>query len=178
MIPYTGDASLPISIYDTIRTAVLNQQGFSVVSEVLPLAATETATFLIKNPTGSGKVLKLNFILCGLLQSVGSATGNQDVFRLYLDPTVTANGTAVTISNLYSTSSPAASVMTAFSSPTVTANGTKLGVYAVATQGNDTCLMPQHLTRILDPGHSWLFTQAGIVNGASTGIVQLEWIEV
>lgn len=197
-LPITSDeGALPVVVNDAVTTAntlaveadgsitagssvamdVENSKGFSVVSEVLPLAATETAVFLVKNPSGSGKKLKLNLMLLGLLQSVGSATGNQDAFRLYLDPTITANGTALTINNLYSQTGAPATVMTAFFSPTVTANGTKLGTYAVSTQGNGTAIVPQAGTRILDPNHNWLITQTGIVNGAATGIVQMEWIE-
>jgi hypothetical protein len=155
---------------------VENGKGFSLVAEILPAVATETPILLIKNPNGSSVTLKVLQLILGLLASVGSATGNNSVFRLYLDPTITVNGTVVTISNLYSKTGAPASVMTAFSSPTVTANGTKLGAYTVASQ-EGALFLPQSLTRLLDPNHAWLITQTAIVNGASTGVVQLEWIE-
>jgi hypothetical protein len=195
-LPVTSDdGALPVAITDPVSLNILavevdgsitagevvvmeveTGKGFSVVSEVLPVAATETAVFLIKNPNASGKNLKLLNLIMGLSPSVGSATGNNDVFRLYVDPTITTNGTALTVSNLNSETSPPATVMTAFSSPTIAANGTKLAAYDVSSSGGST-LIPQGGTRILGPNHSWLITQTGVVNGASTGVIVLEWVE-
>jgi hypothetical protein len=166
------------SIYaaNALELDVAAGKGFSVVSEVLPGAATETPVFLIKNPVGSGKKMKVSLLIFGISPSVGSATGNTDLFRLYADPTITTNGTALTINNLDTQTGPPASAMTAFSSPTVTANGTKLGTYCVSSQAGSLTI-PQNASRVLDVGHNWLITQVGIVNGAATGIIQLEWIE-
>jgi len=196
-LPVTSDqGALPTVITDAVTTAntlaiesdgsintgdvlaldVENSKGFGVISEVLPIAATETAVFLIKNPTGSGKKFKITNLILGISPSVGSATGNNSIFRLYLDPTITTNGTALTINNLYSQTSPPASVMAAFSSPTIAVNGAKLASYSVDSQSGG-FLLPQSGTRLLDPNHNYLITQQGIVNGASTGLILLEWIE-
>jgi hypothetical protein len=164
---YTGDA---------LELDVATGRGFSVVSEVLPLAATETPVFLIKNPNGSGKKLKVSLLILGISPSVGSATGNTDLFRLYADPTITTNGTALTINNLDTQTGPPASSMTAFFSPTIASNGTKLGTYCVSSQAGSLTIS-QNASRVLDANHNWLITQTGIVNGTATGIIQLEWIE-
>jgi hypothetical protein len=196
-LPITSDeGGQPVVITDAVTTAntlsieadgsittgdvraldVENNKGFSVVAEVLPIATTETPIFLLKNPNASGVTLKVMQFILGLLASVGSATGNNAILRLYLDPTITANGTALTISNLASKTGVPASVMTAFSSPTITANGTKLGAYSLASQ-EGSLFLPQNFTRLLGSNHNWLITQTAIVNGTSTGVVQIEWIE-
>jgi hypothetical protein len=195
-LPVTSDdGALPVAITDpvslnvigvesdgsiytgtTLELDVATGKGFGTVSEVLPVSAGETPVFLIKNPNGSGKKLKVSLLILGISPSVGSATGNTDLFRLYADPTITTNGTALTISNLDTQTGPPTSVMTAFFSPTVSANGTKLGTYCVSSQSGS-LVVPQNAGRVLDANHNWLITQIGVVNGAATGVIQLEWIE-
>jgi hypothetical protein len=170
------EADGSITTGDVRALDVENNKGFSVIAEVLPATTAETPVFLIKNPNASGVTLKVLQFLMGILASVGSATGNNAIFRLYLDPTITTNGTALTISSLYSKTGASTSVLTAFSSPTIAANGTKLGAYTIASQ-EGTLFIPQNLTRLLGPNHSWLITQTSTVNGTATGVIQLEWVE-
>jgi hypothetical protein len=172
----TIEADGSITTGDVRALDVENNKGFSVVAEVLPGVTTETPIFLIKNPNASGVTLKVIQFIMGLLASVGSATGNNAILRLYLDPTITSNGTALTISNLASKTGAPTSVMTAFSSPVIAANGTKIGAYALASQ-EGTLFVPQNFTRLLGANHNWLITQTALVNGTATGVIQLEWIE-
>ena len=100
------------------QDAVADGKGFVVGTNNLTISGTAESDFmLIKNPLGSGKTIKLYKANFGL----DASTVNPTTFRIYRDPTITANGTALTIRNLKK--SGAATAMTAFRAPTISARG-------------------------------------------------------
>jgi len=80
----------------------------------------ETDYLLLKNPSGSNKILKIKKFDLG----VDFNNAPPSVYRIYRDPTITANGTALTISNIRKSGS--VSIASAFRSPTISARGTLL----------------------------------------------------
>lgn len=84
-------------------------------------SGTHNPLLYIKNPSGSGKQLYLYRMTTGI--TVANVFMN---FRLYANPTVSANGTALTISNRDIGHAWGASAMQAYSVPTVTSLGTAI----------------------------------------------------
>lgn len=86
----------------------------------------ETPQFLLKNPVGSGKVLRLTrLVLCT------NVSTNNNIFRLYQNPTITGPGTVLPIVPAWSKSYPSLSAMLAYKVPTVSANGILLSNFCV-----------------------------------------------
>lgn len=104
-----------------IQNHTLLQMSFATSTGINSVAASaETAYFLLKNPTGSNKVLRLFLMRIGHQATTASTTM---AYRLYANPTITANGTALTIVNQRIVSGASATAMQAFRSPTISANG-------------------------------------------------------
>lgn len=83
---------------------------------------TEISAFLIRNPTGSGKIIRL----VDLTALLTNTTGTIVIVRMYHNPTITTNGTTLTIKNASHGGSPGATAMNAYSSPTISANGNRI----------------------------------------------------
>lgn len=105
-----------------LSSSLADQKKVYTISFDYNLASTgEKLALYINNPTGSGKVLKLIDLTIGLTNTVGSMA----IIRLYANPTITANGTAVAIQPSYVGASQPASAMLAYSGPTASANGSQ-----------------------------------------------------
>jgi hypothetical protein len=169
-------ATAPVTSADTAEDHTLNNETFSVARDTTPAAAAESPFIFLKNPTGNAVNLNILSIVCAAISSLGSATGVQTVVRVYSNPTVTVNGTAMTI-NKQRVGSVIASVMQAFSVPTVTANGALLDVFAISSQGESTVDDIIDYTLILQPNNTLLITVQGTVNGPSEVAVVVEWSE-
>jgi len=90
---------------------------YIVTTDEINTATGEIKLFLLKNPSTS-KHLFVEKIL------ISSQDAGQKTFKIYRNPTITTNGTALTINKVRATQS--ASIATAFLSPTISANGTLL----------------------------------------------------
>lgn len=104
---------------------------YGLVTETNVPTSIETRILLIRNPSGSGKVMYLQRLVL-LLTNTSSSSA---VMRFYLQPTIIANGVAATIVNTNIGGGGAASVLTAFTVPTISVNGTF--AYATRVQGGD-----------------------------------------
>lgn len=111
---------------------------------------TETAVFLLKNPSGSGKTVKVDQVF---YSGLGGTNINQ--FRFYFDPTVTANGTSVPAVGSKQIGQASLS-STLFKSPTVTANGTHF--LAVKSQGAGTQNIDFEFGLFVEANHTLLIT--------------------
>lgn len=116
--------------------------GFNSIS-----TPTETDYFLIKNPAASGKVVTLEQVILGVDENIGATYR----VRIYLDPTITTNGTEVTPVNARQVGTVAVS-STTFRSPTISARGTLLFV-TNSTIGNNVIDAGSIL---LDENHNYL----------------------
>lgn len=131
-------------------------------------SGTETPFLLIRNPAASGKTLKLRNFIEGVV-----STNKPTTFRLYFNPTVTANGTAQTIRNKQSGSATAA-VALATTSPTVTAFGNLLNI-AVVVAG--VFIVPEDFTLQIPANNSILLTVNATVNNTEV-TATVDWAEV
>ncbi len=101
---------------------VLLGKAYVVTTNVITIAGTsETAFLLLKNPSGSGKTIRIQKILFGMEGIISIST-----YRIYRDPTITANGTVLTPINLLKGGSYG--VLSVFRAPTITGNGTLMVV--------------------------------------------------
>lgn len=106
------------------QRAVLAGMGFVATTNNITVAnANETVFMLIKNPSNSGKTARLHRLTIG---SDENQANKMAFYRVYRDPTITNNGTALNINNLKK--GAGGSVLTAFKLPTISANGTLLAV--------------------------------------------------
>jgi len=106
------------------QRAVLAGTGFVATTNNITVPnANETVFILIKNPSSSGKTARLHRLTIG---SDENQANKMAFYRIYRDPTITNNGTALNINNLKK--GAGASALTAFKLPTISANGTLLAV--------------------------------------------------
>lgn len=125
--------------------------GYAVTTNNILIAnANENDFLLLKNPAGSGKTIRVERIIFG---SDENQANKSTFFRTYRDPTITGNGTALTINNLKKGGS--AGVMTAFKIPIISARGTlmSVGSYQAPRVSDDT-----ELAVMLQPGENMLIT--------------------
>ncbi len=129
----------------------------------------ENPKVLIKNPIGSGKRMKI--FKFALTTNVSS---NNNSFRFYLNPTVTANGTPLVSNSLNYTASPTISAMQLFSVPTISNNGTILMNFIVGA--TSTLLVPFEKELIIDEGKQLLINVRPNTTGVTFTVVVF-WIE-
>ncbi len=96
-------------------------KGFIVTSNYITISgSTETNFILFRNPSGSGKLIRIHAVAIGMLATV---TGDAARVKFYRDATVTANGTALTIRPLKKTGNNTVTLL-ATTAPTTSALGT------------------------------------------------------
>lgn len=109
---------------DFVAQAVSEARAFTFTTGLGNIAGnTEQPLALLTNPSGSGKKILVTHFLFGT-----DSSNVRSIWRAYKNPTVTANGTALTIVNTYIKPSPMVSAMEAYHMPTVSANGTALNM--------------------------------------------------
>lgn len=133
-------------------------------------AATDNPLMLLRNPSGSGKNIYITAIHAGC-----EITNVNSTFSIFVNPTVTANGTGQDeVANSIGTGAPA-SVALLTTLPTVSAIGTRL---AARTQGQNTnsedVLSAQYIK--IAPDNSILITADPSSNNRAQTI-SIFWIE-
>lgn len=117
-------ADVPVYANDDSNLADAGKM-FSTNFEVTGIGATQIPLVLFRNPSGSGKLVKLYRLTLSNLHTVNSFIR----VRAYVAPTVTSDGTSNGVGcTLIGGAAPAA---VAFTSPTVSANGTRVTQYVV-----------------------------------------------
>lgn len=143
-------ASDPITVvFDDTNTARQGKLYFVNTGFNSIATPTETVYFLIKNPSGSGKVVTLEQLIVTVDENIGATYR----VRIYLDPTITTNGTSLTPVNARQVGTVAVS-STTFRSPTISANGTLVFV-TNTTIGNN---LIDSGSILLDENHNYLIT--------------------
>jgi hypothetical protein len=94
-------------------------------------AGVNNPIFLMKNPSGSSKVLYIYKMHFGV-----DVENNYANFRLYASPTITTNGTLQTVYNRNIGGGFGASAMQAYTLPTVSANGNEIMNVEVGQNNN------------------------------------------
>jgi len=100
----------------------LNERGtlYSIVFTWTNVGTTEKNLFHLYNPSASGKTIKITKMIMTNFDTVGSFCW----FRVYHTPTITGNGTGLTIVNRKIASAPTASIANAYRDPTTSSVGT------------------------------------------------------
>lgn len=122
-------ADVPVYVNDDSNIADA-QKLFTTNFEVSSIGTTEIPVALFRNPSGSGKLVKLYRLTVSNMHTVTSFIR----VRAYIAPTVTADGTSLTGACTYIGGAAPTSV--AFSSPTVSANGSRVAQYVVPAFSN------------------------------------------
>jgi len=128
----SDQSAIPVAVAggDLWQADTYNGKGFSVITGDITIANTdENNFFLLKNPNASGKLVRIWESIISMTKGTGSAFSN---FRIYKNPTITANGTALTINKIRSSQS-ASSVCSAYYNPTISARGTLIDKFVIAT---------------------------------------------
>jgi hypothetical protein len=150
-----------------------NKEMFATTVELnLPTSGTETNIGILVNPTGETKRIFIYKWVALLTNTVGSIA----TLRFYIQPTITANGTAQSIFNTYIGDS-AASIANVYKSPTTSAKGTF--AFAVNVQGGTggaTIIDDMNGILAIPPGMTMLMT--GTPDGTNRNIiVTFYWAE-
>ena len=162
-------ADVPVYINDDSNLADA-QKLFSTNFEVTGIGTTEIAAVLFRNPSGSGKLVKLSRLTVSNLHTVSSFIR----VRAYVAPTVTSDGTGLTEGCTYI--GGASGVAESFSSPTVSANGSRIAQWVVPAFSN-ALIIPLDFQFILPANTSMLLTaQADGTNRILGG--SLIWAEL
>lgn len=165
---------LPTEIEDELTDYAKAGFAFTVVliDGTVRANSAETAVLYLKNTSS-----KTMYIAAHLL-TPGPTQGNWVNFNVYYNPTVTANGTSVSIVNLLAGSANA-SVMSAFTAPTVTSNGVLIDAIpnsvsnSTAGPFSKRILTPYY---IIPPNNSILFTGVAKANNTPVYAV-VDWFE-
>ena len=122
----------------------------------------------ILNPVDSGKLMKIYYITCGT-----NVSTNNNIFRLYKNPTISSVGTELTSVNL-NFASENVSVCKVYKVPTVSANGTLfMNVISGATTMNQVNFSQK---LILSPGNKILINVRPNTSNVTFSI-NVFWIE-
>ena len=117
----------------------------------LPSSSTETNIVLIKNPSSSGLLASFYRFIMDCITKGGQAT-----FRFYTNPTVTSNGTAVSIGNRHIGHANTSSIQV-FKSPVTSSAGAKFITLSVGKDSNS-FYFPLQGSIILAQNNSLLIT--------------------
>ncbi len=143
--------------------------GYNCASGIITVAlAVETDLILFRNPAGSGKLVEL---FEQVVSIPDSASNVRSVIRIYKNPTITLNGTALGTGGLRN--GQAASVLLASSLPTIAARGTLVQIYGVTYNPVFRAL---DLNRYIEEGDSILLTATPSGAGTNHSLTQA-WIE-
>jgi len=154
---------------DWVARAVGEGRAFTVTTDLQNISGQlETALLYIKNPSGSGINIETTKFLVG-----GDSSSSRAVYRVYDNPTVTADGTSLTIRNTLISDSPQASICEAYMLPTVTDFGALLNM-AIAPSNSPSRGINRHY--YIHPGHSILVTTANSVSNVKT-FSDCYWLE-
>ena len=164
--------SLSIPQAASISNYVSNNQTYTVALDInMTVAGADNPLLLIKNPSGSGKVLFLYKVAFAV--TVQNTSG---LAKLYGDPTITLNGTSVTSQvNNFGDSQPA-SQMNAFQLPTISVLGARMASYYCGQNSNSVSAV-EDMSIHIQPGHSILLTGNPSSNNR-LGTLTIIWVEV
>ena len=109
----------------------------------------ESAQVLILNPANSGKYMQIDRLVLGT-----NVSTNNNIFRVYANPTITSNGTLLTSTCLCLDPNVAAPVCQIYKLPTISNNGTLIANYI----SGPTTSMDHDFGAVLPAGKAILIT--------------------
>lgn len=143
---------------------------FAFPTITFSVSTTESDSIYFVNPSGSGK----NVLFWKNWFEVNTS-GRSNRSAFYLNPTVTVNGTAIAINNLFMGGGNT-TIALAYSAPTVTVRGTLIYSQTI-WQAASPYLMNTEFGWVIPPGTSILMTD--VASGVSTTVAaRWSWAEV
>lgn len=165
-------ADLPTYNLEDLQLAESNKL-FTLNFELTSINDAEIPFVLFRNPTGSGKAVKLKRIV----MANNHTSVSWIKFRAYIAPTVTTAGTAIPIACTH-IGSGASSSMQAFSGSTISANGTlALRLACPAAITAPATILGTEYDYIVEPNIDVLFTVQADGNNRVAAI-NLIWAEI
>ncbi len=156
-----GNLPTVVSSVNDVLERLDNEQAYVSTTDLNSISGTSEHNYmLITNPSSSGKKVMITHFSSGL----NSAT-TRSLLRVYSTPTITTNGTALTVVNTYIKTSPISEVVKIYKDPTISARGTLMDM-----QVNPSDAPSRGMNRylILDEGKSLLCSMQNSVTGIST----------
>lgn len=167
--PVLSTASGGLRVVDELVAFNENGQNYTATTNNITMGTAETPFYYFYNPAGSGKNIRIYNISLAAYGANAAST-----FRLYKSPTITANGTALTVTN-NNIGSAISNVATAFSQPSASSNGTLIRVYSIAAAvSTQNFNIPGYI--ILQPNQALLMTSNSGTNNANT-VCRFDWTE-
>lgn len=160
-----------INVQDVSSSYAEQDKLYSIAAEINLSGTGEVDAFLFRNPSGSGKTVYLTNLIACLISSVGAEVR----IRVYKSPTVTANGTTITISPARIGGSPPASISLCTSLPTISSRGTLIRVFNSANTSTFTDEIDSRI--IVEANNSFLITGQSTSTNKPLGL-NLAWAEV
>jgi hypothetical protein len=154
---------------DRWQATVKAGRGFSTVNEFVTISGqAETDFLLVTNPNGSGKIAYFEEWIYTYNKGAGIS-----IVRVYINPTITSNGTAQAINKL-KPSGTTSTVVSAYRAPTISARGTLRRIIGQSAVGS--FVYHTDLTSLLEPNNSMLFTVQPAANNTDHSMY-LSWEE-
>lgn len=161
------------SILDAnFRQSYLGNQFIYAVNA--SVSGSETPILLLSNPVVVSSAFPSGYksLFVNLRKVVCSVTGASAVLKYYFNPTITGNGTPVTILNARP-ASPNVAVGVLTSGPTASSNGSYVDAIASLAFSTD----ESNFLLILDPGQNLLVTAQASASSTAT-LIKLGWMEI
>lgn len=177
-VAVNADGSINISGINVTVPSAVNVTNFVDQGKVFTLSASinmatsgsNNPLVLLKNPSGSGKIIYIYKVSCGI--NVSNVAGK---FVLFKDPTVTNNGTTFTPVNC-NIGHANTSISNAYTLSTVSASGTQLLSYQVGQNSNNVTELTD-FSIFIQANHSILLTGDPLSNNREANLT-LVWAEV
>lgn len=165
-------ADLPVYNEEDQRLAESNKM-FTFTAELNPVAIVELPFVLFRNPSGSGKAIKVKRIV---LANTHTAT-SWVKFVIYVAPTVLTTGTSLPIFCTH-IGSGASSSMQAFTGPTISVLGSvAFRTACPAAISSGPTILPTDFDYIIEPGIDTLITAQADGNNRVANL-NVVWVEV
>lgn len=142
------------------------------VSGTFTVGASEIPLILLQNVQTVNAQLAIG-VFHNLIRLIGKTSGAAVILNAYLNPTFSAAGTPMTISNYRSSYGVARAIATLTSAPTVSVNGTLIDSISAPALSVGT----SDVLKILDNGQNLLITAIASVGGTSVSVVS-GWYEI
>lgn len=164
--PYNSQELLVFSLFGVT---------FSVNTSISLSNTTQTAALLITNPSSATVNIRLNnfYIVTSGTQGISTVTA-------YINPTISSNGTVLSILNTTIGNANSSSSL-AYSAPTASSMGTALFTTVFNAAGPTNGILDLKQSIIITPGNSLLFTVTMSDLGLLTSVTNYlfcQWVEV
>lgn len=172
---YTDTSTSYNSVVRTeLSNAAANGRSFYIITNSLLSAASATELIYFNNPSSNNKTI----LICNVLLGVSLTTSAWTIFDIYYNPTVTSNGTPMTVRNSRIGGAYSGGILV-YTLPVVSSNGTLYSTLPFNNSSQSGSSVPIALNPywVLPPGNS-LFISSVAKVGSTPLNIQMNWLEV